>query len=1139
MTADSLDERRRDAAIHRAASMRDALRRARDVLARDQALAACTSTKGDFAALAAHDHAIDVLADACARYAMRPCLGERARDGRGGALSPRFDTIAYGELWQRAAALATALAASGLAAPGELVAIHGFASIDWVIADVACLYLGAPSLPLQTSLRAQELAHVAGEAHPRCIVASVDALATLAPIIDDPALRGIVVIDELHVTAAQVERAVAAVRALRSDLRVEPLSTLVADHARRPIRPPVQHDGDPLVTLSYTSGSTGMPKGVVYPDHRWLQRMREALVELPLPYVTLCYLPLSQMGGRLGVLRSLVWGGLTCFASATDLSTFVDDSQLVRPTQLMLIPRVSNLVYQAFQRRVLAEGTAREPEILADMRAHFLGDRLCLVTTGAAPTSGEVLAFIARCFGVSVIDAYGATELGTVTVNGLVRPEVEYKLVDVPELGYTARDVPYPRGELLVRTPYRSPGYFGGAAAERPLAEADGFVRSGDIVEERGPRHVVWIDRRNDVVRLQQGEFVSVSRLEQIFAVGGPFVAQIYIYANPLRAYVQAVVVPNTEAVRDRVRGHDHEATKRLLASELARIGRAHDLKRHEIPRAIIVEPTPFSRDNGLLTESDKPRRAALRAAYAARLDALADELAARQLRDLEAAELAALARLAPLARLAHAAAHVLGLDGDVDTDASFVDLGGDSLSAMRFVELLARVGTAPAVAAVLDAHGSLAGLAASDAPTIDARTFHGDAPTHVRASQLALAHVLGDHALAPAAAATSAPRVVLVTGASGFLGRFVVLELLAREPGLRAIAIVRARDDAGARARIAEPFMRDARLAARFASHAGALTCKAGDLMKHRFGLDARVYDRLADEVDTVVHCGALVNHTLPYADLFQPNVAGTIEVMRFASHRRAKRIRFASSVGIAAGLHVDAPIGEDVAAARLRAHFPLAASYGLGYSATKWAAEVMLAELVERGVPVQVFRCGMLLAHREYERQINAGDVFSRLLFGLARTSIAPPSFYTGTPRPFDGLPVDLVAAAIAAVPAEPGLAIYHASNDRDDSASLDRVADFIADAGFPIARTATYLAWFEQLQTRLAALDDAARRRSPAYGIERWAQPTEADAAPRFATTRFRALVRDVLGEPDLPPLDAASVRRSLRALELEPP
>src|SRR5207253_281003 len=136
----------------------------------------------------------------------------------------------------------------------------------------------------------------------------------------------------------------------------------------------------------------------------------------------------------------------------------------------------------------------------------------------------------------------------------------------------------------------------------------DGFVPSGDIVEERGARQLRWLDRRNNVLRLAQGEFVSLTRVEEALVAGGPLISQAYVYGNPLRACLLAVLVPASP-----------DANERVLRAELTRIAAARGLRRHEIPRDFLLEPQPFSRDNGLLTESDKPRRPALRERYGER----------------------------------------------------------------------------------------------------------------------------------------------------------------------------------------------------------------------------------------------------------------------------------------------------------------------------------------------------------------------------------------------------------------------------------------------------------------------------------------------------------------------------------------
>ena len=171
---------------------------------------------------------------------------------------------------------------------------------------------------------------------------------------------------------------------------------------------------------------------------------------------------------------------------------------------------------------------------------------------------------------------------------------------------------------------------------------------------------------------------------------------------------------------------------------------------------------------------------------------------------------------------------------------------------------------------------------------------------------------------------------------------------------------------------------------------------------MKPRFGLASDVYARLAEEVDRVVHNGALVNHALTYRQLFEPNVLGTIEIIRFAFARRIKSVSYVSTVGAVIGLDRDDPIREDEDIRSLWPERAIDAGYAAGYSTSKWASEILLRHAHdELGIPVAVFRPSGIMGHRELRGQINVPDFFTRLLAGIIYTGIAPQSFYPGGPQ------------------------------------------------------------------------------------------------------------------------------------------
>ena len=189
--------------------------------------------------------------------------------------------------------------------------------------------------------------------------------------------------------------------------------------------------------------------------------------------------------------------------------------------------------------------------------------------------------FIESCLDATLTDAYGLTEIGAVTSDGIiVRPLViDYKLVDVPELGYFNTDRPYPRGELLVKSNGATPGYYKRPEVTAEVFDADGYYRTGDVMAEIAPDHLIYVDRRNNVIKLSQGEFVAVANLEAVYA-GAPLVRQIFLYGNSERAALLAVVVPTEDALV-RFDG-DPAGLKAALLQTLsqtareAEIGRAH-----------------------------------------------------------------------------------------------------------------------------------------------------------------------------------------------------------------------------------------------------------------------------------------------------------------------------------------------------------------------------------------------------------------------------------------------------------------------------------------------------------------------------------------------------------------------------------
>ena len=1092
-------------------------------------------------------------------YADRPALGQRAVEfvtdpstSRTSAeLLPRFDTITYRELSDRVNAVAAALAQNPVR-PGDRVAILGFTSIDYTTVDMALLRLGAISVPLQTSAPVAQLRPIAAETEPVAILSSVDFLDDAVELMLTGHLPERLVVFDYHAEVDDHRDALAAAttRLAETPVAVETLADVLSRGAALPIPPAFDSDDDAtLALLIYTSGSTGTPKGAMYPAKAVMNSWRRSSMAMwgnegATPSITLNFMPMSHMMGRGILYATLGAGGSAYFVARSDLSTFFEDLALVRPTQLSFVPRIWDMVFQEFQSEVdrrSADGSDRwavETDVLADLRQNLLGGRFVSAMTGSAPISADMKAFVESLLDIHLTDGYGSTEAGAVFVDGQVQrpPVTDYKLVDVPELGYFHTDRPHPRGELLVKSETMFPGYYKRPEITADVFDVDGYYKTGDIVAEIGPDQLTYLDRRNNVLKLSQGEFVTVAKLEAVFG-DSPLVRQIFVYGNSARSYLLAVIVPTEDALAS----HDVESLKPLIGESLQDVAKAAGLQSYEIPRDFIVETTPFTLENGLLTGIRKLARPKAKEYYGARLEQLYTDLADSQTNELRELRLHGADRPV-LETISRAAGALLGAAStELQPDAHFTDLGGDSLSALTFANLLHEIFDIDVpVGVIVSPASDLAALAAyieaerqpgSKRPTF--ASVHGRDATEVHARDLTLDKFIDAQTLA---AAPSLPgpsaevRTVLLTGATGFLGRYLALEWLERMDLVdgKVIALVRAKDDATARERLDKTFdSGDPELLRHYRDLAAEhLEVIAGDKGEANLGLDQQTWQRLADTVDLIVDPAALVNHVLPYSQLFGPNALGTAELIRIALTTKQKPFVYVSTIGVGAGIELG-QFTEDGDVRVISATRKVDDSYANGYSNSKWAGEVLLREAHDLcGLPVSVFRCDMILADTTYAGQLNLPDMFTRLMLSLVATGIAPDSFYeldaAGNRQRahYDGLPVEFIAEAISTLGERvvDGFETYHVMNPYDDGIGLDEYVDWLIDAGFPVARVGAYDAWLQRFDTTLRALPEKQRQASLLPLIHNYQRPETPIRGSIAPTDRFRTAVQDAKIGPD---------------------
>ncbi|MFC9789801.1 carboxylic acid reductase [Rhodococcus sp. NPDC127528] len=1073
-------------------------------------------------------------------YADRPALGQRSReltrDPTTGhtttTLLPGFDTITYRELHDRAVALASAWQTGVREGfhPGDFVAVLGFTSVDYAVIDLACIHLGAVFVPLQTSASAPQLAPIVAETMPRILATSIESLKTaVAVAVDAPSVERLVVFDYAAGDHEQRERyrdACARLAEAGHPVDVVSLARELDSGRAVPAEPAfVPRTGEnPLAALIYTSGSTGTPKGAMYTTdmmaHMWQRPPAAPAGTTAVPAIRMQYMPLSHVFGLGWLVSTLASGGIGYFAAKSDMSTLFEDIGLIRPTSLNLVPRVCDMILRRYRQELDQHATQESgPDELtetvkAELREDFLGGRVVSAMCGSAPLTKQMREFIESTLDTAVSDGYGSTESngGIMRDGKIIRPPVtDYKLVDVPALGYLTTDEPYPRGELYVKSTDLIPGYYKHPELSAEIFDPDGFYKTGDIMAEVAPDHLVYLDRSNNVIKLSQGEFVAVSTLEATYSTS-PYVSQIYLYGSSEQPFLLAVIVPNLDAIGD-------GDANTLIAESLQQIAAATDRNAWEVPRDFLLEPEPFTREGGLLSGVGKLLRPALKARYGQRLEAMYADIAAGQ--DDHLADLRASAGELPTRETVHrAAAATLGIPpSELPAGAEsvrFADLGGDSLSAFAFATLLEEIFHVDVpVQTIVSPTATLTTIAhhvdgerdsASMRPTF--ASVHGRDATAASATDLTLDKFLDADTLA---AATTLPApsgsigTVLLTGANGYLGRFLCLNWLERlaPVGGTLICLARGADRAAARQRIdAAVDSGDAQLSAEFGALAGKhLEVLVGDVGAANMGLDAMAWDRLARSVDLVVHSAAMVNHVLPYSQLFGPNVVGTAEIVKLAVSARLKPVNYISTVAVTA-LPDGTFVGEDTDVRAASASRSLSETYAGGYATSKWAGEVLLREANDLcGLPVAVFRSDMILAHSRFTGQLNVPDVFTRLILSVVVTGLAPRSFYrlddSGNPQRahYDGLPADFTAEAITTLGGQldRGFHTYNVLNTHDDGISLDQFVDWLVAEGHTIDRIDDYDDWFARFKVALEALPEDIRQHSVLPLLHAYARPS----------------------------------------------
>ncbi|WGX98502.1 long-chain fatty acid--CoA ligase [Nocardioides sp. L-11A] len=501
----------------------------------------------------------------------RPAYSDKVGVDLSAGYAPGWRTVGWAELREQALDVAGALLAAGVR-PGDRVALMASNRIEHVVADLGAVHAAAVSMSVYNTLSPDQVAYVAGHAEPTvAVLESADHLARWERALGaTDALRTIVLIDAEP--PAGDDRFVTwdAFVASGAAWRTEHAAELEARTAG--IAP-----DDPL-TILYTSGTTGNPKGVVLTHHAVLY---ECACSLRVAATTghndfISYLPFAHIAERtLGMYIPQVNGAHIHLIA--DPALLLGALGEVHPTRFFGVPRVWEKIKTGISAKLAAEtdpdkraqvegalavgleyveaqqaGATVSPELearfqaadaglLAFLRALLGLDRCEWAASAAAPMPLEVARFFAG-LGMRIYDVYGMTEtcaavtscgpdqfrLGTV---GRALPGIEIALAE--------------DGEILARGPVVSQGYYRQPDATAALIDADGWVHTGDIGELDEDGFLKVVDRKKEMIITSSGKNIAPSNIEN-YLKESPIVGHALVFGEG-RPYVVAMLTLDAE----------------------------------------------------------------------------------------------------------------------------------------------------------------------------------------------------------------------------------------------------------------------------------------------------------------------------------------------------------------------------------------------------------------------------------------------------------------------------------------------------------------------------------------------------------------------------------------------------------------
>ena len=622
----------------------------------------------------------------------RPCLGRRLKIGETKEGSPIFEKkytyFTYSEVEEFCYKFAKNLHEkrdefimkdSYINLKLNLVGIFAKNCIEWVITDFGCHLDSVTNVTLYSTLGQEAFKFICEETKIKTIFVSpdlVDSLCEYKNKFNLNYLRNAILYDfttncDSKIYLEKLKNANFNVYSFTSEFLKENDNIKKSDL--------IISQPDTTMTICYTSGTSGNPKGVMISQRNMIVSLETIIRDTGVPLdeygAHLSFLPLAHIFERIIISGFMISAAKIGFIS-TNVKNLVEDMSILGPTIVCLVPRVmqtirtkifdsfnslniwqKELAYKAYYTKLenfrkygIINHVIYDQLIFKKVRNMFGGKVKCLLSA-SAPMQKELADDFKIFFSVPIIEALGMTELSGATfctntkdltnlTAGGVTGGAKLILKSVPELNYYVDDIidgiECPAGEICVKGPMVFQGYYKNDEENNKSFDKDGYFHTGDVgrLFPNLGNGLRVVDRVKEIFKLSQGEYIVPAKLETVY-YQCPYIKQIMVYGNSNMNNIIAIINPDLNRCSQDLgvpleeinKDEENPNLKDLIRKDLQKYASEAKFNGLEKIKYMILTFEGFTINNGCMTPTMKIIRKKVELKFKERIDKIYKEI--------------------------------------------------------------------------------------------------------------------------------------------------------------------------------------------------------------------------------------------------------------------------------------------------------------------------------------------------------------------------------------------------------------------------------------------------------------------------------------------------------------------------------